>query len=207
MAFNPLPNGARVRISGTFDTLRWSSSIFCTGTFTVSPAELASLNTAVHTWLTTDWAPVTNAGVTATLIEAQDWSVDLGPKVETAVSVAGTLGTAPSGLPSAIAARIVLTPASSGLRHPGAMFQTGIDSTQANGTDTLTGGAITALNSAYAALLSAISSVGIPSLVPVVASFRLHKLPRVPAVGFPIGSAIARPKLATQVRRFRRVPR
>jgi hypothetical protein len=189
------------------DTLKWSSRIFCTSIATVSPAELASLVSAVDAWSSSDWAPVANLSASITLIEAQDWSVDLGPRVESTVSIPGTLGSAPSALPSAIAARIVMTPSGSGLRHPGSMFHVGVDASQANGTDTLTGAAVTALNSAYTALLAAVSSVGIPSLVPVVASFRLHGAPRSPGVAFPIGSAVARPKLATQVRRFRHFPR
>jgi hypothetical protein len=102
---------------------------------------------------------------------------------------------------------MVMSPSGSGLRHPGSIFHTGIDASQANGTDTLTGAAITSLNSAYAALLAAVASVGTPSFVPVIASFRFHGAPRVTGVAFPIGSTAARPKLATQVRRFRHVPR
>jgi hypothetical protein len=205
MAFIPLPNGARIRWSGLLDGLPWSSRIFAVGPVAPNTTILANLVSAVHSWASASWAPVTSPMASLDLIEAQDWSTHLGVKSEATSTAVGTLASPTGAMPSAIAARIDLVPASGGWRHPGALFHAGIDLSQSAGADTLTSGAITALNSAYAALISAINSAGLPVFDAVMASFRLNGAPRVSGVSFPIVSNVTRPKLATQVRRLRSV--
>lgn len=205
MAFIPVPNGVRIKWSGVIDGLPWSSRIFAVGSLSPTPTILTGLAAAVVTWSTTSWAPTANPVVTIDHVVAQDWSTHLGAKAEAPSTAVGTLAGATGALPSAIAARIDLLPASGGFRHPGALFHPGIDLSQTTGTDTLTGGAVTALHTAYAALVNDINSALIPAFIASMVSFRLARVPRPAGVPFAITSESVRPKLATQVRRIRSV--
>ena len=203
--FIAVPNGVRIKFGGIIDTLPWSSRIFAVGGLAPSLGVLNALVAAVVSWSTTSWAPVAAPAATLTLVEAQDWSTHLGAKSEGVSTAVGTLSGATGALPSAMAARIDLVPASGGWRHPGALFHTGIDQVQTGGTDTLTTGAVTALNTAYHALIVDINSATVPAYDASMVSFRLNRLPRPTGVPFAVISEICRPKLATQVRRLRSV--
>ena len=205
MAFIPVSNGIRIRFSGLLDTLPWSSRIFCVGSVSPTPTILSTIASAIVTWSTASWAPVANPAATLDLVETQDWSTHLGAKAEAASTAVGTLSGATGALPSAIAARIDLLPSSGGFRHPGALFHTGIDLSQTTGTDSLTSGAISALHTAYAALISDINGAVLPAFNACMVSFRSGGAPRVSGLPFPIASVAARGKLGTQVRRLRSV--
>lgn len=203
--FIAVPNGVRIKFSGVIDTLPWSSRIFAVGSLSPTPTILNALVAAVISWSTASWAPTAAPAATLTHVEAQDWSVHLGAKAEGTSTAVGTLSGATGALPSAMAARVELIPASGGWRHPGALFHTGIDQVQTGGTDTLTSGAVTAITAAYAALITDINGAVIPAFDASMVSFRLNKLPRPTGVPFAITSEVVRPKLATQVRRLRSV--
>jgi hypothetical protein len=205
MAFIPLPNGIRVKWSGLIDAMRWSSRVFVVGSVSPTATICGQLVTALGGWATADWAPVTAPSATIDLIEAQDWSVHLGVKAEASSAAVGTLSSATGSLPSAIAGRIDLIPSSGGFRHPGALFHTGIDLSQTTGTDTLSSGAVTALDTAYTALVSALNAAVIPAFDVVMASFVLAGVPRAAGVPFTVVDVAPRAKLATQVRRLRSV--
>jgi len=205
MAFIPVNNGVRLRLSGVIDTLPWSIRVFAVGSTPPGPTALGLLVAALQTWSTASWAPVTSPSATLSLIEAQDWSVHFGAKAEGTSAAVGTLSGATGALPSAMAARIDLLPSSGGFRHPGAVFHTGIDLSQTGGTDTLTSGAVTAIHAAYAALISDINGAVLPAFNACMVSFRSGGLPRPSGLPFPIASVAVRPKLATQVRRLRSV--
>lgn len=203
--FIALPNGVRLKYSGIIDTLPWSSRVFAVGSVSPTPTILSALAAAVVSWSTANWAPVASPAATLSLVTAEDWSVHLGSKAEAASTAVGTLAGATGAMPSVVAARVDLLPASGGFRHPGTVFHAGVDLSQTGGTDTLTTGAVTALHTAYQDLLNAINGALIPAFNVVMASFRLNKLPRPTGVPFPIASITVRPKLATQVRRIRSV--
>jgi hypothetical protein len=203
--FIPVPNGVRVKFGGVIDTLQWSSRIFAVGSLSPTTTILNDLVAAVVAWSTAHWAPVAAPAATLATIEAQDWSVHLGQKAEGTSTAVGTLSGATGALPSAIAARVDLIPASGGWRHPGSLFHTGIDQVQTAGSDTLTSGAVTAITAAYAALVAGINAAVVPAFDASMVSFRLNKLPRTAGVPFAIINEVTRPKLATQVRRLRSV--
>ncbi len=205
MAFIPLPNGVRIKWSGVIDGLPWSSRIFAVGSLSPTPTICAGLAAAVVAWSTTSWAPTANPAATIDHVVCQDWSVHLGVKAEAPSTAVGTLAGATGALPSVVAARVELLPASGGFRHPGALFHAGIDLSQTAGTDTLTGGAVTAIHTAYQALINDINSALVPAFISVMASFRLAGIPRVAGVPFSIASVAVRPKVGTQVRRIRSV--
>lgn len=205
MPFIPVPNGVRIKWSGVIDTLPWSSRIFCVGSAPPTGANLVSLVSAVVGWSTANWAPTANPAATIDTVVAQDWSVHLGAKAESASTAVGTLAGATGALPSAIAGRIDLLPASGGFRHPGALFHAGVDLSQTTGTDTLTGAAQTALHASYLALINDINGAIVPAFVSSMVSFRLARVPRPAGVPFPITSVLVRPHVATQVRRIRSV--
>ena len=201
MAFIDLPNGVKVMFRGHVDTLPWSVGAHVVLPGAPTPASVAAIATAARAWVTDGDLPgVLGTDAVIESVEAKDVSVDPGASDIISFSTAGAGVTVSA--PSCMAARAVLHVASGTLRKPGALFFPAVPATYIV-ADILSGAALAAYESAINALLADLTNAGGTLSVPVVASYRLHALPRPHGVAVAIASASIRAKVGTQVRRLR----
>lgn len=170
-------------------------------------ADLVALNGALVTALTGNAFLANLASrYVMTGVECHDASVERGESVYAVLALAGT---AVGSLPTSTAAKVLIEPAGgSGFRRPSQTFipslpQAGLDS----GADdnTLSAAYITAAHVFIGSINEAMGTVG--SYLLGVVSKRLNAAPRATALCAQALNWSARPTVATQVRRLRRVSR
>jgi len=199
MAFIPAVNTARVIMSFTQGGQNVANQFYCEFPTQPDKSDMAALAEVIQTWWEDFIADLQSVQVNLVKIEVTDMTVENSEQAIFVEDLPQSGNDSGQPLPNNVTVSVKLDTGFTGRSKRGRQYFIGLVTTQLVDSNHLLTGMVTALQTAYSALIDAISDAG---WTLVIASFVSGGVPRTTALLTPVLTASVNPTLDSQRRRL-----